>query len=203
MTIDKLQRFLLSHSSKPAYQLMNEERLASYIAPQTARYAHILGVVNMMQELCQKRSIPKKQTEWLIQSAFLHDIGYSPTLANHQYHPVDGTIFAYEQGFPKPVLAAVLFHSEAMRTRSLSSAIVTLYEKNYPLLDKKDQFFIDMITYCDLHCSPHGQRVTLDERVNEVVVRYGADHEVSQQMLHNMKYYLRTVERVQIYLSQK
>ncbi len=45
-----------------------------------------------------------------------------------------------------------------------------------------DRMFIDLVSYCDLYTSATGERVTLQERMDDVVLRYGEDHEVSQLM---------------------
>ncbi|SHE60245.1 metal dependent phosphohydrolase [Seinonella peptonophila] len=190
----------LSIKSTAVPTKLNAEQLSTYIHPDTPRYQHILGVVEEMKDLCIKLSIPSVHMKQLIQTAYLHDIGYSESLKITSFHPTDGAIFAQKQAFAKPIIAGVLFHTEAQRTWKLSPDIVNLYKQNHSYLDPIDHLYIELITYCDLHRSANGEHVTLEQRITDIVSRYGSQHQISQQMLYNMKYFIITCERVEQYL---
>ncbi len=101
---------LKNHDNHNAITL-DKNWLSQYIDPQLPRYQHILGVVRSMEDLLPKISVPEDWKPALIQACYLHDVGYSPQLNHHNYHQLDGAIFANLQGFSKPIIAAVIFHS--------------------------------------------------------------------------------------------
>jgi hypothetical protein len=118
-------------------------------------------------------------------------------LSQYQFHPLDGAIFAYQKGFSKPVIAAVLFHSCAFeQVQQTRPDLMDIYQENFSLLNSQDQFFIDQVTFCDLHTSSTGQDITFPERLQEVIDRYGSNHEVSKLMLANRPLYEKIIERV-------
>ncbi|MFC7443196.1 HD domain-containing protein [Laceyella putida] len=177
--------------------VMDRERLAQYLAPHEPRYQHILGTVRRMESLLPDLDVPPAWRSLLVQACFLHDIGYSPSLNQYQFHPLDGAIFALSQGFAKPVVAAVLYHSGARELADRTRPdLAVSYRENDRFLNKVDRLFIDLVTYCDLHTSPTGEAVSLDERVGDVVRRYGEEHEVSRTMRLHVPLYEETIARV-------
>lgn len=183
------------------YPLFDRYQLANYLAPETQRYQHILGVVRCMETLLAQLDIDHERKSLLLQACYLHDIGYSDQLNHYRYHPLDGAIFAKDQGFPKPVIAAVLFHSCAYESAlKTSQELKLIYQENDPLLDHEDRLFIDLVTFCDLHTSSTGEKTTLDKRVQDVVRRYGESHPVSQMMLENKPTYEEIVRRAIMFL---
>ncbi len=177
---------------------MNDKILNEYIPSNTNRYKHILGVVDRMEQLLEQITVYENYKPLLIQSAYLHDIGYSDRLNKHRFHPLDGAIFAQQMGFPKAVIAAVLFHSGACESaKETRNDLFPTYSLNYDWLDKTDHLFIDLVTYCDLHTSPIGKVITFEERIQEIVDRYGEQHEVSQSMIKNMTNFKKSIQRVE------
>lgn len=176
--------------------------LSSYLSPDSARFQHILGVVRCMENLLPDLNVPDEWKPDLLNACYLHDIGYSPKLNQYDFHPLDGAIFVREKGFSKSVVAAVLFHSCAYETvKETRPDLLPIYEEKNMDLDEQDRTFIDLVTYCDLHTSPTGQRITLEKRVQDVVERYGKHHTVSRMMLANQKNYKETIFRVNRWLK--
>ncbi|QCV56729.1 HD domain-containing protein [Thermoactinomyces vulgaris] len=172
-------------------------KLAGYLSPEENRYHHILGVVRGMQEILPRLELEQETKAQLIQAAYLHDVGYSKQLNQYNFHPLDGAVFAQQSGFSKPVIAAILFHSEAYETvKKARTDLLNIYETNKQLLDEQDRLFIDLITYCDVQTSPQGEKISLDKRVQDVVNRYGEDHPVSQMMIFCKPKYQNTIDRV-------
>jgi hypothetical protein len=187
---------LLEHS-REKLTTFEPDWLSNFLPSHSPRFQHILGVVRCMKLLLPRLDIPNPWKPALLSACYLHDIGYSPNLRQFQFHPLDGAIFAHEHGFSKPVVAAILFHSCAFeQVQQTRPDLIEVYKINEPLLDKQDLYFIDLVTYCDLHTSSTGQLITFPERVKEVVERYGEDHEVSKLMVENRPYYEKIIARV-------
>lgn len=176
---------------------IDEKWLTQYLDPALPRYHHILGVVNQMENLLPQLSIPEEWQLQLLQACYLHDVGYSPKLKIYDYHQIDGAIFTQKNGFPKPIIAAVLFHSCAYEGAIPSrSDLLDIYKQNQALLDEQDRLFIDLVSYCDLHTSATGKPTTLLERIHDVIKRYGPDHEVSMIMVGNTHHFQKIIKRV-------
>jgi hypothetical protein len=174
--------------------VIDENLLGQYLPQRENRYKHILGVVERMKECLNQIHIDESLKPQLIQAAYLHDIGYSTKLNVHHFHPLDGAIFAQSAGFSKPVIAAVLFHSGAYESvKATRPDLDSIYTHNNQLLDEQDQLFIRLVTYCDLHTSPTGEKISFEERIRDIVNRYGEEHEVSQFMLGNRTNFLETI----------
>ncbi|MBA4495291.1 HD domain-containing protein [Paenactinomyces guangxiensis] len=191
-------------SSQSNSILVDRKWLSQYIPDNSPRYQHILGVVHSMESLLPQLNIPNDWKPSLLQACYLHDIGYSPQLNKYNFHPLDGAIFAYHQGFSKSVVAAILFHSCSFeQVQQTRHDLNNIYQENHTLLDEQDKCFIDLVTYCDLHTSSSGQFITYLKRIQDVVDRYGPSHEVSRLMLANRPYYEETIARVNKLLGHK
>jgi hypothetical protein len=176
---------------------MNRAKLATFLDPSLSRYNHILGVVRNMEQLLPQITLASDCPSLLTQACYLHDIGYSPKLNEHNYHQLDGAIYAADQGFPKPIIATLLFHSCAYEGVLYSRPdLKEIYEMHLKQLDTEDQMFIDLVSYCDLHTSANGEKTTLRARVDDVAVRYGKEHEVSKIMYANEPIFEEIMKRV-------
>jgi hypothetical protein len=176
---------------------MNKTVLANYLDPCLPRYHHILGVVRNMHALLPRIKISQKWESLLMDACYLHDIGYSTVLNQHNYHPLDGAVFASRQKYPKCIIATLLFHSCAYEGVLYARPdLKDIYEDHLFLLDETDHLFIDLVSYCDLHTTASGEWTTLRERVDDVARRYGADHEVSKIMFANEPIFEEIIRRV-------
>jgi hypothetical protein len=176
---------------------MNKTKLAKYLDPNLSRYHHILGVVRNMHDLLPRIKISQEWESLLIDACYLHDIGYSTKLNQHNYHQLDGAIFASKQRYPKCIIATLLFHSCAYEGVLYARPdLKEIYKNHLLLLDETDHLFIDLVSYCDLHTTAIGKRTTLRERVDNVAVRYGEDHEVTKIMFANEPIFEEIIARV-------
>lgn len=187
------------------YHPIDANDMSNYLSKESNRYRHILGVVRLMENLLPSLPIPDDWKPMLIQACYLHDIGYSPKLQRYGFHPLDGAIFAAQQQFAQPIVAAVLFHScayEAVKEER-NPEMLTIYEKHDSLLTDQDRCFIQLVTYCDIQTSPTGETITFQERLDEIITRYGLDHPVSQMMQKNKSYYEELIRQVHHWIIEK
>lgn len=134
------------------------------------RWAHTQGVA-----ACARRLAPVvgDRAEVLEAAAVLHDIGYAPPLVDTGFHPLDGarhlrTVHAADDC----VVRLVANHSFALleaEERGLRAGLAD----EFPLFD--DPLLVDALVYCDMTTTPDGERTTSEERVAEILGRYGAD----------------------------
>jgi len=106
----------------------------------------------------------------LAQAAILHDVGYSPSIALTGFHPLDGARHLRSLGFDEQLVGLVAHHSCARVEAEIRD-----------LGDELDEFadgpagLTDALIFCDMTVSPDGQPVNIEERLAEVVERYGPD----------------------------
>ena len=108
----------------------------------------------------------------LVASAWLHDIGYAPVLAETGFHPLDGARLIATLGSPR-IAALVAHHSGAAveaALRGLTAELAAFPDEGGPVRDA--------LWTCDMTTSPTGRPMSFDARLAEIVQRYGADHPV-------------------------
>ncbi|MFD9562569.1 HD domain-containing protein [Streptomyces sp. NPDC059994] len=139
------------------------------------RWSHTQGVAARARRLAP---VLGDRADVLEAAAVLHDIGYAPPLAVTGFHPLDGarhlrTLDAVDER----VVRLVANHSFALLEAEERGLRAELAEE-FPLLD--DPLLVDALVYCDMTTTPDGGRTTSEERVAEILGRYGADSVVGR-----------------------
>lgn len=128
---------------------------------------------------------------YLIAAAYLHDIGYAPSLKKTGFHPIDGACYLQSCGQGR-LASLVAHHSEAQfeaHLRGLLSELDTFPRQCSPLSDA--------LTYCDITTSPIGQDITFQERIADIFRRYSEADIVSQAIHQAIPSLSLAVERTQ------
>ncbi|MGW3332441.1 HD domain-containing protein [Streptomyces rubiginosohelvolus] len=160
------------------------------------RWAHTQGVANRAAEVGQ---ILNQHASLLVAAATLHDIGYAPRLAVTGFHPLDGARFLRdEHRADERLVRLVANHSFALleaEERGLREELAT----EFPLLD--EPLLVDALVYCDMTTTPDGDRTTAQDRVAEIVSRYGDDSVVGRFIRRAAPEIFASVERVEAALA--
>lgn len=131
-----------------------------------ARWKHVQAVA---ATIASYRMVP----EHCIGAAWLHDIGYATALVRTGQHSIDGALYLDLLGAPREIVSLVAFHSgaefEAVE-RGLLDKLV--------LFDRPAQEALDLLTLADMTTGPTGLRVSVGERLDEILVRYEPQHAV-------------------------
>lgn len=139
------------------------------LAKSPSRIEHIFAVGRKAKAAAEtiKRRHPEIEIDpdFVYCAALLHDIGYAESIAQTGFHPLDGYNFLCRSGYPD-LAAAIVGHSSAPEHAQLSGI---------SLPDINDSVTAKIITYCDAHIKQGGAEVTYQERVNDIVSRYGTD----------------------------
>lgn len=117
--------------------------------------------------------------EDLIAASWLHDVGYAPSVVDSGFHPLDGARYLRRLGWPEVVCGLVAHHSCADVEANRRGFGIELRAE---FVDEAGSVR-DALWAADATTGPSGQSFTLDERVAEVVSRYGVNHLVSECML--------------------
>ena len=154
----------------------------------TDRLRHVTAVAELAASVPVELSAEERDV--LVSAAWLHDVGYGPRLVATGFHPLDGARWLAAQGEQR-LARLVAYHSGAA------------YEARYRgLMDELAEFepevslVADLLTWCDLHTGPTGERVEPRNRLAEIVHRYGPEHVVSRSIRSAEPELLATCDRV-------
>ena len=134
------------------------------------RWLHVQAVGRSAEEL---RARGLDVSDDLVMAAWLHDVGYGKSVAATGFHPVDGARWLEAQDAPPEVVALVAHHSGAWfeaEERGFADALAQFPEP--------DPAQLDVLTLIDMSTSPAGRRVSVQERLTEILDRYPVDHPV-------------------------
>ncbi len=137
------------------------------------RWRHVQAVAAQAERLS---GLPGVSGELLVAAAWLHDIGYAPSLVVTGFHPLDGARFLREEGADDRLASLVAHHSCAVheaRVRGLDGVLLAEFKR-------EESPTYDALVFCDMTTGPAGESVTYRIRMDEIQERYGPDHEVTQ-----------------------
>lgn len=146
-------------------------------APPEHIAAHLLGDVGT--RLPHSRAVARQasmvseflEDRWkgaIVDAAWLHDIGYGPTVTSSGFHPLDGARWLRAEGFPEETCSLVAWHTGAIfeaRERGLDDELHAEFAPPPPSA-------LDALTWADLTSSPSGDLVSPVARLNEILDRY-------------------------------
>jgi hypothetical protein len=114
----------------------------------------------------------------LAQAAVLHDVGYAPEVAITGFHPLDGARYLKSIGIDDQVVNLVAHHSCA-RLEAEERGLAADLTEFAPGPEELTEFLI----FCDMTTSPDGMLVTVEERLSEILVRYGPSSVVGRSIV--------------------
>jgi hypothetical protein len=150
---------LITWARELAEQLLSE--------PLPRRWAHSQGVGRRGEALAD---ILGDDAEILAAAAWLHDIGYAPELAKTGMHQLDGARYLRDvAGADLRICSLVAHHTCACieaRNRGLHAELETEFPPVGGLL-------ADALTFCDMSTTPDGEITDAEDRLAEILERYG------------------------------
>ena len=99
-------------------------------------------------------------------AAYLHDIGYAPSLKKTRFHPLDDANDVLQAFGNKRLASLVAYHSEAQFEAELRGYSQALHEFRH-----QHSAVADALTYCDMTTSPTGFNISFEERIADILYR--------------------------------
>ncbi|RFU36660.1 HD domain-containing protein [Actinomadura logoneensis] len=159
-------------------------------SPLPRRWAHTQGVARQARTLAP---ILGDQADLLEAAAWLHDIGYAPDLLITGFHPLDGARYLRDvQRADDHLCRLVAHHSCAMieaRERGLADVLAEEFGAAPPNLS-------EALIYCDMTTSPTGEQLCVEDRLAEILARYGDGHLVTRSITRSSPSLINAVHRV-------
>ena len=144
------------------------------LAPLPLRWHHTVGVARRAADLADLLGLDADR-EVLVAAAWLHDIGYAPPLVDTGFHPLDGAVYIDRHGWPRRLAALVAHHSGARfvaEAHGLDDALARYVAE--------ESVVADALTYADQTVGPRGERLSLEERLRDVLSRHGPESPTAQ-----------------------
>ncbi|MFC4908408.1 HD domain-containing protein [Actinomadura gamaensis] len=165
--------------------------------PLPRRWAHTQGVARQARSLAP---ILGDHADLLEAAAWLHDIGYAPDLAVTGFHPLDGARYLRDVHHADHHLCRlVAHHSCAMveaRERGLAADLAEEFGAAPPDLT-------EALIYCDMTTSPDGEHLPVEQRLAEILARYGDGHLVARSITTSSPHLIDAVHRVSAELRDR
>lgn len=162
------------------------------LAGQPRRLAHVRGVATAAELL--SRRFDAQTADCLVAAAWLHDIGYASSVRQTGFHPLDGAKFARSTGFGELVASLVAFHTGA-HAEAAERGLSSLSAFGEPPSD-----VLDALTFCDLTTGPDGSPISPQDRLSDVLARYGPEDPVHRAVDAGREELLAAVRRVRDWL---
>ncbi len=140
------------------------------------RWRHVQAVAAEARRLADRAGIEPAAVTC---AAWLHDIGYAQSLHDSGFHPLDGARYLRAHGWDGEICRLVAHHTDAAQ-RVERQDLADLLNAEFPCIDGIER---DILWTADVTTGPTGERVTLDERIDEIVNRYGVDSGHSRSLM--------------------
>jgi putative nucleotidyltransferase with HDIG domain len=135
----------------------------------------------------------------LVAAAWLHDIGYAPSVAHTGFHPLDGALHLASEGWPDQTVLLVAHHSYA--------AILAPYfevEHQLAVLDHVPGDAEDILTYADLRSGPTGMGALPQQRIAAIRAQHAGGSVVPPEVREGRyRLLLAAAERISAALNTK
>ena len=143
-------------------------------APLPRRWAHVQGVAAQARSLAP---ILGDDADLLEAAAWLHDIGYSPELADTGFHPLDGARYLRDIEHADTALCRLVANHSCAILEAEDRGLADVLASEFPSPDPK---LNDALAYCDMTTTPTGDVVSVHDRLSEIVERYGPQDVVTR-----------------------
>jgi hypothetical protein len=147
------------------------EQAERLLSPLGRRWVHSRSVAGQAEVV--SAAVAPPEADVLVAAAYLHDVGYAPSLARAGFHPLDGARWLAELGHVR--LAGLVAHHRGSKheaaVRGLSAELAQFPDEH--------SLVAAALAYCDLTTGPAGELMTPDERLTDVETRHGAESPVA------------------------
>lgn len=166
------------------------------LAPLGTRWLHTQAVASRTRDLLPV--VPVDDHELLLVAAWWHDLGYASTLAVIGFHPLDGARYLAAEGYPQRLCALVAHHSGATFEAEERGLAEELAE--WP---REESAVADALWMADMTTGPRGEAVNYQDRLAEILNRYGSDSVVGRAMRRAQPAIEGAIKRIERRLSSR
>ncbi|MCL4392620.1 HD domain-containing protein [Patescibacteria group bacterium] len=133
----------------------------------------------------------------ILDAAWLHDIGYSPSVISTGFHHLDGARWLKSHGWPTEVCRLVAWHTRA-GTEAKLRHLITKLSTEFP---QPPDMVQAALTWADLTSSPTGNLCEAENRIAEILKRYSPKTVVHKAISVNTRSLLMDVKLIKTKLN--
>jgi putative nucleotidyltransferase with HDIG domain len=130
------------------------------------RWAHVQGVAARARGLAP---VLGADADLLEAAAWLHDIGYTPSLATTSLHQLDGARYLRDTQHADAMLCRLVAHHSCAIIEAGQRGLADVLSSEF---DAAPDVLASVLTCCDMTTSLDGQPVPVDRRLAEIHDRY-------------------------------
>jgi hypothetical protein len=161
------------------------------------RWSHSQGVGRKAEAVAH---LVGDEAPMVVSAAWVHDIGYAPDLVVTGMHQLDGARYLRDVvGADQLVCRLVAHHSCALieaRNRGLSDQL----ESEFPQVKG---IASDALTYADMTTTPVGEPTQVEQRLAEILSRYGDGDVVAESIREASPLIIESVRTITVALSKE
>jgi HD superfamily phosphodiesterase len=135
--------------------------------PLARRWAHVQGVAARARGLAP---VLGADADLLEAAAWLHDIGYAPSLAATGLHQLDGARYLRDAQHADAMLCRLVAHHSCAIIEAGERGLADALGSEF---DPAPYVLANVLTCCDMTTSPDGEPVPVERRLAEIQDRYG------------------------------
>ena len=154
------------------------------------RWAHSQGVAARARGLAPALGADADLLEAV---AWLHDIGYAPSLTTTGLHQLDGARYLRDAQHADAMLSRLVAHHSCAIIEAGERGLADVLSSEF---DPAPDVLASVLTCCDMTTSPDGQPVPVERRLAEIQDLYGPGHLVSRSIQRATPMILRAFEQV-------
>jgi HD superfamily phosphodiesterase len=119
-----------------------------------------------------------QDAELVAAAAWLHDIGYAPTVASTGLHSLDGARYLRDELAAPDLLCRLVAHHTCAAIEAEERGISAISEE----FAMPPAELLDALTFCDMTASVDGAPTDVEARLAEILTRYPEDHVVHRSI---------------------
>ena len=144
--------------------------------PLPRRWAHTQGVAARARTLAP---ILGENADLLEAAAWLHDIGYAPTIARTGMHHLDGARGLRDNEHADEMICRLVAHHSCGIIEAEERGLADVLAREFKPAPGD---LAGALTYCDMTTSPDGHMLPVEQRLDEILARYGPEHLVTRSI---------------------
>lgn len=154
------------------------------------RWAHVQAVAATVARIVNQSP---GVSDAVVDAAWLHDVGYGPSVARTGFHALDGARFLAAEAWSPEIVSLVAFHTGAEFEAEERGLAEELRAFAWP-----EPADLDALILADLSVSPTGLRVHPRDRISEILTRYESSDPVHRAVSRSQGYLLACASRAAV-----
>jgi hypothetical protein len=131
------------------------------------RWSHSQGVGRRAESVAH---IVGDNASALVSAAWMHDVGYAPDLVVTGMHQLDGARYLRDIAHVDELICRLVAHHSCAFVEARNRGLAEQLATEFPPVEGLAS---DAMTYADMTTSPVGEPIEVEQRLAEILARYG------------------------------